>query len=64
MGRRTSLYLSDDLAAAVARTELTLAELVRRGVCASLADRVVVPADAPQHRHCQQCGAMVDEVPQ
>ncbi len=68
MGKRTSVYLSDDLAAAVGETGLPLAELVRRGVCASL---VVVPAsadvqdvpqpdvvtaDAPSHRRCEQCG--------
>ena len=32
MGRRTSLYLSDDLEAAVRASGLPLAELVRRGL--------------------------------
>jgi hypothetical protein len=71
MGKRTSVYLSTDLAAAVDETGLALAELVRRGVCASLANRVVVPAaggavvpaDAPLNRHCEQCGALIGRVP-
>lgn len=32
MGKRTSIYLGDDLAAAVEKTGLPLAELVRRGI--------------------------------
>lgn len=32
MGKRTSVYLSDDLAEAVERSGIPLAELVRRGL--------------------------------
>jgi hypothetical protein len=34
VGKRTSLYLSDDLAAAVAESGVPLTELVRRAQCA------------------------------
>jgi hypothetical protein len=46
MGKRTSLYLSDDLAAAARKTGLPLAELVRRGIYGPPAKPVVVP-DTP-----------------
>jgi hypothetical protein len=35
VGKRTSVYLSDDLAAAVAGSGLPLAKLVRRGLAAA-----------------------------
>jgi hypothetical protein len=37
MGQRTSVYLDDDLAAAVKASGIPLAELVRRGLAASTA---------------------------
>ena len=47
MGKRTSIYLSDDLAAAVDRTGLPLAELVRRGIYGPPAKPTVVPIRQP-----------------
>ena len=66
MGKRTSVYLSDDLEAAVDKTGLPLAELIRRGVYGPLASPaaipdaasatgVVVPADAPLRQRCERC---------
>ena len=42
-GNRASVYLSADLAAAVERSGLPLAELIRRGICGPPARPVVVP---------------------
>src|SRR5258708_40077820 len=42
-GKRTSVYLSADLAAAVERSGLPLAELIRRGICGPPARPGVVP---------------------
>jgi hypothetical protein len=42
MGKRTSVYLADDLAAAVEKTGLPLAELIRRGIYGPPARPVVV----------------------
>jgi hypothetical protein len=47
MGKRTSVYLADDLAAAVDKTGLPLAELVRRGIYGPAAKPVVVPLRKP-----------------
>jgi len=52
MGKRTSIYLADDLAAAVEETGLPLAELVRRGIYGPPARTVVVP---PPGRQVPQC---------
>ncbi len=43
MGKRTSVYLSAEMAAAVDRTGLPLAELIRRGIFGPPANPVVVP---------------------
>jgi hypothetical protein len=44
MGQRTSVYLDDDLHAAVKASDVPLAELVRRGLAASSASEEPVPA--------------------
>jgi hypothetical protein len=47
MGQRTSVYLDDDLHAAVKASGIPLAELVRRGLTASSPSEEAVPAPAP-----------------
>jgi hypothetical protein len=42
MGQRSSVYLSDDLAAAVKASGVPLAELVRRGLTASSEPEVLI----------------------
>lgn len=66
MGRRTSVYLADDLAAAVDKTGLSLAELVRRGIYGPPAAPVVVPLrtqQVPQSPNPDVVPAGVDAVP-
>jgi hypothetical protein len=46
MGQRSSVYLADDLAAAVKASGVPLAELVRRGLAAGTAE-VAQPAPSP-----------------
>ena len=45
MGKRTSLYLSDELEAAVKASGLPLAELIRRGLHAPPAAPEAIPAE-------------------
>ncbi len=47
MGQRSSLYLADDLAAAVKASGIPLAELVRRGLDAGTAEVPQSPAPGP-----------------
>ncbi len=47
MGQRSSIYLADDLAAAVKASGVPLAELIRRGLTAGTAEVAQPPAPGP-----------------
>ena len=47
MGTRTSVYLDDDLKAAVKASDVPLAEVIRRGLAAGTAAAAQPPAQSP-----------------
>ena len=72
MGQRTSVYLDDDLSAAVKAAGVPLAELVRRGLAASTApaesrtavrDPPAAPSPAPLPESTARLGSAQAEQP-
>ena len=56
-GRRTSIYLTEELEAAVKASGLPIVELIRRGLGIAASDRAV-KVSSPSLGPCGSCGDM------